>query len=434
MKQRLLYLFLLALVPTLVWGQASNSKPNIILILSDDLGYNDLSSYGSKEIKTPNIDSLARDGVKLLQAYSNGFVCTPTRVALMTGRYPQRAGFEWVITSQERDRGLSTKETILASRLKGYGYATGVFGKWHLGYKAEYSPNAHGFDEFFGFLGSDLDYYGHQDGGGTPGLYENTELVNRSGYLTDLITDRAVSFIEKHQQAPFFLYVPYNAPHWPFQPPNRPQDVRDRNTYGPINGNRADYIRMVEHLDAGVGRILQALEKSGLTKNSLIIFTNDNGGERFSDNRPFFHSKYTLWEGGIRVPCLMKWQGRIPKGAISNQPLITVDITTTILAAAGVTPEPSWKVDGQNLLPILTGTQKPQERAFFWRQAMAQGGQRAMRKGDWKYVRDRVELLFNLKEDPAERINLSYKYPEVLLEMRKAVAAWEKEIKDSNGY
>ena len=249
MRQRLLCILFSILFPALIWGQANNSKPNIILILSDDLGYKDLSSYGSKEIKTPHIDSLARDGVKLLQAYANGFVCTPSRVALMTGRYPQRAGFEYVI--MDRDRGLSTKETILARMLKEHGYVTGAFGKWHLGYKAEYGPNAHGFDEFFGFLGSDLDYYAHHDNSGTPGLYDNTQLVNRSGYLTDLITDRAVSFIEKHLKEPFFLYVPYNAPHWPFQPPNRPQDVRDRTTYSPLNGNRADYIRMVEQMDVG---------------------------------------------------------------------------------------------------------------------------------------------------------------------------------------
>ena len=158
------------------------------------------------------------------------------------------------------------------------------------------------------------------------------------------------------------------------------------------------------------------------------------GANGFPTIGRFSHSKYTLWEGGIHVPCLIKWQRHIPKGTFSNQQLITMDITASILAAAGITSEPSWKLDGQNLLPILTGTQKPQERAFFWRQAAAQGGQKAMRKGDWKYVRDRIELLFNLKDDPAERINLSYRYPEVLLEMRKAVEAWEKDIKDSNGY
>ncbi len=406
----------------------AQSKPNIVLILSDDLGYNDLSSYGSKEINTPHIDSIARDGIKLMHAYANAAVCTPTRAALMTGRYQQRAGFEWVITNQEH--GLSAKEPSLARKLKNSGYVIGAFGKWHLGFKPEYSPNAHGFDEFFGFLASDLDYYSHRESSGAPGLYENGQLIEQPGYLTDLISDHAVSFIDKYKQAPFFLYVPFNAPHWPYQPPNRPQDIRNKNTYGPRNGNRADYIQMVQQMDLGIGRILQALEKAGVAKNTLVIFTNDNGGERFSDNSPFFHGKYTLWEGGIRVPCLMKWPGNIPKGTVSNQPLITMDITATLLSVAGASQA---TLDGLNLMPILLGKQKAIERTFFWRLAAAQGGQKAARKGKWKYVRDTVELLFDLENDPSERNNLSYRNPEILLEMRKAVDEWEKEIKAPSG-
>lgn len=417
-----------------VMAQAS---PNIVLILSDDLGYHDLSCYGSKEVRTPYIDSLARDGIRLTQAYANASVCTPTRVALMTGRYQQRSGFEWVIDYSERDRGLRADSQGLVRLLKQQGYATGAFGKWHLGYKPEYGPNSHGFDEFFGFLAPDLDYYAHTEAEGGPGLYENTQLVERSGYLTDLITERALAFIEKHafgpKAAPFFLYVPYNAPHWPFQAPNRPDDVRNSETYGPRNGNRADYVRMVERMDLGVGKILKTLARAGVARNTLVIFTNDNGGERFSDNRPLFNGKYTLWEGGIRVPCVMRWPGNIPKGTVSNQQLITFDITATILAVAGVSPSAYPKLDGRNLMPVLTGKQRQQERIFFWRMAPDQGGQKAARKGKWKYVREvRLELLYDLATDPSERVNLSYRYPKILSELRKAVDDWETEIKASS--
>lgn len=415
----------------------AQSPPNIVLILSDDLGYNDLSCYGANEVRTPHIDSLAKDGVRLTQAYANGAVCTPTRVALITGRYQQRSGFDWVIDYTERDRGLPADGQGLVRLLKQQGYATGAFGKWHLGYKPEYGPNAHGFDEFFGFLAPDLDYYAHTEAKGGPGLYENTQLVERSGYLTDLITERAIAFIEKHtsgpKAVPFFLYVPYNAPHWPFQAPNRPDDVRNSETYGPQNGNRADYVRMVERMDLGVGQILNALAKAGVDRNTLVIFTNDNGGERFSDNKPLFHGKYTLWEGGIRVPCVMRWPGNIPKGTVSNQMLITFDITATILAVAGVSPLADRKLDGHNLMRILTGKQKEQERIFFWRMAPAQGGQKAARKGKWKYVREvRGELLYDLATDPSERVNLAYRYPEILSELRKAVDDWETDIKGSS--
>jgi arylsulfatase A-like enzyme len=409
----------------------AQSRPNIILILSDDLGYNDLSSYGSTEIRTPNIDSLARDGVRLRNAYSNAPVCTPTRVALMTGRYQQRSGFEWVIDYDERERGLPASEPGLPRFLKNQGYVTGAFGKWHLGYKPEFGPNAHGFDEFFGFLAPDLDYYAHTEALGQPGLYENTDLVQKPGYLTDLITERAVSFIERHKSQPFFLYVPFNAPHWPFQAPDRSDDVRGEKTYGPRNGNRADYIEMVRRMDTGVGRILRALDATGVAGNTLVVFTNDNGGERFSDNRPFFHGKYTLWEGGLRVPCLMRWPGKIAPSTVSDQMLITMDITAMLLGVGGVPPSLLPKLDGEDLLPVMLGKEKPHERTFFWSMAAAQGGQKAARRGRWKYVRERVELLFDLDADPAERINLAYRNPKVVAELREAVDQWVKETKAS---
>ena len=219
-------------------------------------------------------------------------------------------------------------------------YATGLFGKWHLGYDKEFNPLAHGFQEFFGFLAPDLDYYSHLEVNGEAGLYEGTKPVKRAGYLTDLITERSLAFLDKNAKRPFFLEVSFNAPHWPFQPPGKPNDVRTERTYGPYNGTRADYILMVEHLDRCVGQILHSIDTHGLAGQTLVIFVNDNGGERLSDNSPFFHGKYTLWEGGIRVPCLIRWPGRIPAGAVSNQAAIVMDLTASILAACGGRPAP----------------------------------------------------------------------------------------------
>src|SRR5262245_37816005 len=225
-------------------------KPNGLLILVDDLGYADLGCYGSKDIRTPNIDKLAKDGVRLTDSYAAAAICSPTRAALITGRYPQRSGFEWVIRYTEKNVGLPATEASLPRLLKKAGYATALYGKWHLGYRPEFGPNAHGFDEFFGFLAADLDYYSHRDANGDPGLYENTKLVDQKGYLTDLITERSLAFLKKHAAEPFFPEVAYNAPHWPFQVPGKPDDIRNLQTYGPEDGTRAEHVNMVEHLDA----------------------------------------------------------------------------------------------------------------------------------------------------------------------------------------
>jgi arylsulfatase A-like enzyme len=431
------YLLALALV---VWftpaiGRADDEvrRPNILFILVDDLGYGDLGCYGSRSIRTPNVDKLAKDGVRLTDCYSAACVCSPTRAALITGRYPQRAGFEWVIRYTEKERGLPATDSSLPRLLKKGGYATGLFGKWHLGYKPEFGPNAHGFNEFFGFLAADLDYYAHKDASGDPGLYENTKLVEEKGYLTDLITDRALAFLKKHASGPFFLEVAYNAPHWPFQVPGRADDVRNKKTYGLENGTRADYTKMVEHLDSGVGKLLAELDRLGLAKETLVIFTNDNGGERLSDNGPLFHGKYTLWEGGIRVPCIVRWPGVIPAATTSAQPVITMDLTATVLAAAGIAIPAGTTLDGEDVLPVLTGKQQGKERVFFWRlqRPGELSGQKAARRGKWKYVLDReVELLFDLEADPGERKTLAYKNPELVGELRKALADWEAKLPD----
>lgn len=406
--------------------------PNIVVVLADDLGYGDIGTYGVSDIQTPNLDRLAAEGVRLTNAYAAAPVCTPTRAAWVTGRYPQRAGIEWNFGrfNVGGTHGLAPSDRSIGRVLKRRGYRTALFGKWHLGTAPEFRPRAHGFDEFFGFLGGGLDYYSHEFGDGKPGLLENDTPVIREGYLTDLITNRAVRFINARHREPFFVYVAYNAPHFPFQPPGRPDDIR-RTREEMLAGTRQDYAGMVESLDAGVGRILSALDVNGVSRDTLVIFTSDNGGERLSRNAPLFNGKKTLWEGGVRVPWLMRWPGRIAPGTTSDQAAITMDITATVRAAAGTDADPA--ADGIDLLPMLERAASEVERTFAWR--IGNHPDRTMktiRRGRWKYVMDgtaeKVDLLFDVSADPAERHNLNYRHPDVMTELRGMLAEWERDM------
>ncbi len=402
--------------------------PNVLLIVVDDLGYADLGCYGGKEIRSPNLDRLAKQGVRLTDFYASP-VCSPTRASLITGRYPQRFGFDWVIRYKEKDRGLPADGNSLPALMKKRGYATALYGKWHLGYKPEFAPNAHGFDDFFGFLAADLDYFAHTDANGDPGLYANTKLVEEKGYLTDLITDHALAFMKRQAGKPFFLEVAYNAPHWPWQSPDRPDDRRTTKTYGPEIGTRETYCKIVERMDEGIGKLLAALDSAGIANDTLVIFFNDNGGERLSDNGPLFHGKYTLWEGGIGVPCIMRWPGVIPAESVSPQPAIVMDVTASILTAAGA--QVPTNLDGENIIPILSGREQPRDRTFFWRLPRPddQFGQKAVRRGKWKYIHDRdTDLLFDLVADRGERHNLAYEHPDIVRELKQALADWEKTL------
>jgi arylsulfatase A-like enzyme len=406
-------------------ASAADRRPNVVLILTDDMGYADLGCYGSRDIKTPHVDRLAARGVRLTNFYAAP-VCTPTRAALMTGRWQQRVGLEWAIGPGLKEPGLPTKETSLARMLKESGYATALCGKWHLGYKAEFSPNAHGFDEFYGLLSGNVDHYSHKENNGEADWYDNGKAVEVKGYSTDLITERSLAFIEKNARKPFFLYVAYNAVHWPFQPPGKSDDVRTRATW--FDGTRKDYAAMVEAVDAGVGKILAALEKQGVADDTLVIFTNDNGGERLSDNGPLFHHKGTVWEGGIRVPCVLRWKGKLPEGKTVDGPAIMMDLTATVLAACGAEPPKGRKLDGVDLLPLLTG-KEVKARPLFWRIDRADRKQKAVRLGKWKLVRDgNMELLFDLDADPGERKDLAYHHLDKVAELRNLLAAWEKEM------
>ena len=424
---------------------AQSARPNIVFILTDDMGYGDLGCMGSADIRTPHIDRLAREGVKLTDFYSNAPVCTPTRAGFMTGRWQQRFGLEfafgyqveqyrrvndqWVPEPDMHALGLPLGETTIAQRLKTAGYRTGAFGKWHLGYRDEYNPVKRGFDEYFGELLGHADFYRHAYFDGTYALRDGLEPVKQAGYLTDLINERAVRFIRQHAREPFFLYVPHLAMHAPFQPPDAPDSpmVTRENM---LHGSRAIYKAMLERVDDGVGMILAELDRHGLADNTLIVFSSDNGGERYASNAPLFHHKATLWEGGIRVPCLMRWPARLPKGKVSGQAGITMDLTATFLAAAGAKLPADFRPDGIDLVPLLTGEKPEVERTFYWRLDRSNRKQRAIRQGHWKYLNDgnTMDLLFDLKNDIGERRNLGYQHPAVLKELKAKLAAWEAEI------
>ncbi|MBM3768264.1 MAG: twin-arginine translocation pathway signal protein [Acidobacteria bacterium] len=403
------------------------SRPNVVLIMTDDMGYADLGCYGSKDISTPHIDGIARSGVRLTDCYSNGPVCTPTRCGLMTGRYQQRFGLEWALGPGVKGYGLEPHNTTIATLLKNAGYKTALFGKWHLGYEPEFGPNRHGFETFAGLLSGNVDHYSHKEINDEEDWYEDTKPVKVDGYSTELIRDRAVKFIDAQSEAaPFFLYLPFNAVHWPFQAPGRPGDVRTRPTW--FDGTRKnDYKPMLEAVDGAVGAVLSALERKGFTRNTLVIFTNDNGGERLSDNRPFFHHKATLWEGGIRVAGIVKWPSVVPAGKTSKQAAMSMDFTATIAEACGVSTE---GFDGASLLSVLKGEKPEFPRTFFWRINRAERVQRACRKGNWKWIAGgEFEQLHDLSKDVGERVNVSWKYPEVTRELSKLYSEWETMLK-----
>lgn len=419
------------------------SKPNVVFVLIDDMGYADLGCMGGKDAKTPNIDRIAKEGVKFTQFYSNAPVCTPTRAAFITGRYQQRSGLEWALgfTAEQWKRdgnkwtpepdkyapGLVPNGRSIAQLLRALGYRCGVFGKWHLGFQPRFNPLRHGFDEYFGVLTGHADYYTYNYFDGTHVLREGEEPAKAKGYLTDLINDRAVKFIDNNAREPFFLYVPHLALHFPFQVPDNPRQVLTKENHN--KGTRKDYIAMLERVDQGVGQILAALKKHKLTDNTLVILSSDNGGYYLSDNTPFFHHKSTLWEGGVRVPCLMRWPAQLPKGKSNDTVGITMDLTATILAAAGHKHTPNVPLDGIDLVPILKGEQDDKDRMLFWRIDRQGRKQKSVRDGNWKYLKDdMIEMLFDLDKDVGQRHNLNYRHPDVVERLRKAMDAWEAEM------
>lgn len=428
----------LVLITSAVAASAQNappsSRPNVVLIITDDVGYGDFGVYGAQDVRTPNIDALARHGVRLTDFYAAP-QCTPTRASLITGRYQQRVQLERALGSggPADEQGLAATGRSLPQLLKNNGYATALVGKWHLGYKPEFGPNAHGFDYFFGFLSGYIDYYTHTRGDGKPDLFENTTPVKEDGYMTDLITARAVRFIQQRASEPFFLEVTYSAAHWPFQPPDQPSQAPNNAAFqGPaaaVPATRKDYVAMIERADKGVGEIAGALEDREIAGNTLLIFTNDNGGEWLSSNAPLFHRKDTLWEGGIRVPAIFRWPGRLPENSVSEQAGITMDLTATILAATNTRVPSNAALEGIDLVPILSGRSPVVERTLFWRIVTPIRRQQAVRQGDWKLLLDGDDLLlFNLRSDVGERHDLAASRPDLVAKLFPLIQKWNEDV------
>jgi arylsulfatase A-like enzyme len=424
-------------------------RPNIVLIFADDLGYGDLGIHGATDIPTPHIDSLAGQGVRFTDAYVTAPLCSPSRAGLLTGRYQNRFGFEFNNGPIDRDLreglGLPLTERTLAELLKEAGYATGLIGKWHLGADPQFIPEVRGFDFVFGTHGGYHAYVDPNRPGvrtvrGTPYLDlrspENFVLLNpiwRTGvavcedeYLTDAFSREALGFINDHSREPFFLYLPYTAPHTPLQTTaryfERFPDIDDE--------HRRVYAAMVSALDDGIGRILATLDAHGLTDDTLVIFTNDNGGAlptRASRNAPLLGGKHYLLEGGIRVPMVIRWPGHVPAAAVYRQPVISLDLFTTILAAAGVAPPSDRSIDGIDLVPYVDGSRTADPHEFlFWRF----GDQRAVRHRNWKLftVGDQMFRLHDLDRDIGSRHDLAAEHPELVKALLERHAEWESEM------
>ena len=416
------------------------TRPNIVFIVADDLGYADLGCYGGRDASfgpvSPVLDGLAAQGLKLTQGYSNSPVCSPTRFALMTGRYQYRlrGAAEEPINSKSRGSttlGLPPEHPTLPSLLRDAGYRTALMGKWHLGYPPAFGPLRSGYDEFFGPMSGGVDYFTHCSSTGQHDLYLGEAEQQEGGYLTDLITDHGLDFVRRmaggaRSGTPFFLSLHYTAPHWPWE--TRDDEALAQEVKGNLfhlhGGNIDTYRRMIHHMDEGIGRLMDLLRAEGLERDTLVVFTSDNGGERFSDNWPLVGGKMDLTEGGIRVPWIAHWPAVIAPGSTSTQTCMTMDWSATMLDAAGATAAASHPLDGRSLMPLLHDATWRDDQPLFWR--MNHRGQRAMRHGPWKYLRvDGHDYLFNLEGDERERANLAPIAPERLAAMVQAWEAWE---------
>ena len=440
----------LQLLPSSASAKEQGTRPNIVFIMVDDMGYGDLPSYGATDVRTPNLDRFAAQGVRLTNYYAAGAECTPTRTALMTGLYPQRIGgmecaigtgnvgrYDDAIRLREtHDLGLPAEQSVLASSLQKSGYRTAVSGKWHLGYEPKHHPLKHGFDQFFGFLGGYVDYYRHREFSDLDVLFNGQKPVEAEGYMTDLITDRGVHFVdEASSRNPFFLYVAYSVPHFPFQPPGSDPGkmvAKEELTLG----TRKNYVAMLEDMDRGVGQILESLDKRGLTDNTLVVFASDHGAIAPGSNAPFQGFKSGLFEGGIRTACMMRWPGHLPAGTISNQPTITMDLTTSFVHAGNGKTPAGYKSDGIDIVGHLSQRLPDTERTLAWRAKREDRVWRAIRHGDWKLVTrfedgKRDEWLFNLKTDPAEKIDQSENHSKLKVQLSSQLVAWETETSPS---
>ncbi|HUX55561.1 MAG TPA: sulfatase-like hydrolase/transferase [Bacteroidales bacterium] len=411
-----------------VAAKERTKKPNIILIMADDLGYGDIGCFGSDYIQTPVLDKLAKQGIRFIDYHSNGAVSTPTRAALMTGNYQQRAGLEGVISAQEGKRiyGISESETTMPEIFREAGYKTGIFGKWHLGYKPEFNPVHHGFDNFYGYLSGNVDYISHRDGIGLYDWWQNADTCFDEGYVTDLITDRALKFMEQNKENPFLLYLPHEAAHFPYQGRHDKAD-RMPGVDFQMQGSRIDkkqaYKEMVEIMDENIGRVLKKLEELNLDKNTFIFFCSDNGATNQGSNGALNGFKSSLWEGGHRVPAIAWYPGKIKPGKIADNPVLSMDVLPTLLSVAGISN--NIKFDGEDFSQVLFSEKEMKERPLFWRFQ----NQWVVRIGNWKYLKIKEkEYLFDLAKDLGEATNLKDENPVKMKEFRILLKDWEKEM------
>lgn len=404
-------------------------KPNFIFIVADDLGAHDLGCCGGGDDASPNLDRLAREGMLFSRAYSNSSVCSPARFALITGRwqYRLRGGVEEPLGRRSDVLGLPPSHPTLPSLLLASGYETALMGKWHLGLPPLYGPLRSGYEEFFGPLGGAVDYFSYRNFSGDRDLWEDEHASDAHGYLTDLISERAAAFVTRERgDVPFFLSVHYTSPHWPWE---TREDAEESNRIGAAiahldGGSVATYRKMVQQMDEGIGRVVAALS-ARQRENTMIVFMSDNGGERFSNNWPFIGGKMDLLEGGIRVPQIAWWPGRIAAGSATDLPTLTMDWMPTMLAASKVTSDPAFPLDGIDLSPVFRDTHWRPERSLFWR--MKHRRQAASLHERWKYLRvDGHEYLFDVVADARERANQGKRFPEQLAEMRESWNAWAR--------
>ncbi len=430
--------------PFTLQGKDRGEKPNIVLILADDLGYGDIGCYGSRINSTPHLDKLAAEGLRFTDFHSNGPMCTPTRAALLTGLYQQRFGpaFEGALSGKtEYDNGLPLETFTIAEAMKEAGYATGMYGKWHLGFHPPLVPTRQGFDDYRGLLSGGGDHHSHIDRSGRQDWWHNEQIEMESGYSADLITSHSIEFIERHKDQPFFLYVPHQVIHFPWQGPDDPphrvkgQDysndkwglIKDKNNVSP-------YVKsMVEALDRSVREIVATLKRLDMDQRTLIIFASDNGGylnygnshHNISSNGQLRGQKGDLYEGGHRVPAIAYWPGRIQSGTVTNQTTMTMDIFPTLLELMDAPETGNAEFDGISILPLLLENKPLPERTLFWRMRQ----QKAVRKGPWKlYLNKKKVELYNLDNDIGENNDLSKQHVEKVTTMQSELIAWEKKV------
>lgn len=425
---------------------ANKPRPNIVFILADDMGYGDLGCYGHPIAKTPNIDQLANQGVRFTQHYANGPECSPTRTAFLTGKYQQRAGgLECAIgtgnvgryddairLANARQLGLPASQSILPKAMKSAGYTCGIFGKWHLGYEPHFNPIEHGWDEFQGYLGGNVNYFNHRETSDLHVLFRGRLPVYREGYMTHLITEDSIEFMEKHKDKPFFLYIAHECPHFPYQGPNdQTKTVTEENWNQP---DPKTYVKMLEDLDREVGRLLAAIDNAGIAENTVVVFASDNGGiSSVAHMAGLRGTKGTTFEGGIRVPMIIRWPHHIKPGQVNHQTSATFDLTASFLKLAGANVDDK-QLHGMDIIQHVIDDKPSQDRALFWRGKRGDRTWWAVRDGDLKYVReqdgDRVEeWLFDLAKDKSEQQDLSKSHPDRVAQLKKRLANWEKEVK-----